>query len=209
MQILVIAATEKEIAPFLLVNSFADTLITGVGSPDAMYHLLKRLHQIDYDIVIQAGICGSFSEENILGSCVIVQQDVFADIGIDEKNNFYSLFDMGFADPDFLPYKNGWLKNENAFINRISLKKVKGITVNTISDKAEQADIFLQKYKADIESMEGAVLHYVCLQEDIPFMQLRSISNFVGERDKSKWMMKEAINNLNAELKKIINQLTA
>ena len=209
MQILVIAATEKEIAPFLLVNSFADTLITGVGSPDAMYHLLKRLHQIDYDIVIQAGICGSFSGENILGSCVIVQQDVFADIGIDEKNNFYSLFDMGFADPDFLPYKDGWLKNENVIIDKISLKKVKGITVNTLSDKAKLADIFLQKYKADVESMEGAVLHYVCLKENIPFLQLRSVSNFIGERDKSKWMMKEAINNLNAELKKIINQLTA
>jgi futalosine hydrolase len=31
--------------------------------------------------------------------------------------------------------------------------------------------------------MEGAALHFVCLQEDISFIQLRAISNFVGERD--------------------------
>jgi futalosine hydrolase len=35
--------------------------------------------------------------------------------------------------------------------------------------------------------MEGAALHYTCLMEKIPFMQLRSISNYIAERDKSKW----------------------
>lgn len=209
MQILVIAATEMEIAPFLMTNSAIDTLITGAGSPDTMYHLLKRVHQIDYDMVIQAGICGSFSEENILGSSVIVQQDFFADIGVHEKNNFYSLFDMGLAMPDNFPYNNGWLVYKHAVIDKIDLKKVKGITVNTVNDNIEQANMFMQKYLPDVESMEGAVLHYVCLQEDIPFIQLRSISNFVGERDKSKWMMKEAISSLNTELKKIINQFAA
>jgi futalosine hydrolase len=52
--------------------------------------------------------------------------------------------------------------------------------------------------------MEGAALHYVCLQQEINFLQLRSISNIVGERDKQKWEMKEAIANLNMELKKIL-----
>ena len=56
--------------------------------------------------------------------------------------------------------------------------------------------------------MEGAVLHYICLQEDIPFLQLRSISNYVGERDKTRWKIKEAVDNLNAELLNIISQLT-
>lgn len=209
MQILLIAAAEMEIAPLLAENLFADTLITGVGAPDAMYHLLKRVNQIDYDLVIQAGICGSFSKDNNLGSCVLVKQDTFADLGIYEKNNFYSVFDMGFAAPDNFPYKNGWLINEHAVIDKIDLKKVKGITLNTVSDKPEPANVFMQKYSPDVESMEGAVLHYVCLQQNIPFLQVRSISNFAGERDKSKWKMKEAIHNLNITLKQIINQLTA
>jgi futalosine hydrolase len=58
-----------------------------------------------------------------------------------------------------------------------------------------------------IESMEGAALHYVCLQEAIPFIQLRSVSNFVGERDKTKWRMEEAVDHLNRELILLIHQL--
>ena len=63
-----------------------------------------------------------------------------------------------------------------------------------------------EKFGADIESMEGAAFHYVCLQQKIKFLQLRSISNVAGERDKTKWMMKEAINNLNIELKNLVKK---
>ena len=45
--------------------------------------------------------------------------------------------------------------------------------------------------------MEGAALHYTCLMEKIPFIQLRSISNYIAERDKTKWDMKRSIINLN------------
>ena len=52
--------------------------------------------------------------------------------------------------------------------------------------------------------MEGAAFHYVCLQQKINFLQIRGISNMVGERDKTKWKIKKAIENLNNELLKII-----
>jgi futalosine hydrolase len=37
-------------------------------------------------------------------------------------------------------------------------------------------------------------------------MQLRTISNFVGERDKTKWKMKEAIEVLNKKLLQIVTE---
>ena len=55
------------------------------------------------------------------------------------------------------------------------------------------------------ESMEGAALHYVCLMEKVPFVQIRSISNYIGERNKQKWDMMNSIVNLNETLIKIIN----
>ncbi len=48
--------------------------------------------------------------------------------------------------------------------------------------------------------MEGAAFHYACLQENIPFLQLRSISNYVEVRDKSKWKIQLAIKELNDTL---------
>ncbi|MBK8310223.1 MAG: hypothetical protein IPL04_04300 [Chitinophagaceae bacterium] len=57
-----------------------------------------------------------------------------------------------------------------------------------------------------VESMEGAALHYVCLMEKIPFIQLRAISNYITERNKKKWNMKESITNLNKEIIKLLNK---
>lgn len=208
MQILLVAATAVEIDPFLQQNPAVDHLITGVGSPSAIYHLTKRLQQIDYELVIQAGIAGSFTEEFNLGDVVIVEEDNFADIGISEKNNFYTIFEKGFADKDLAPFTKGWLKNNNEMINHLPMPKVKGITVNTVTDDKIKIDQLISKFEPQIETMEGAALHYVCLQENIPFLQLRSISNYVGERDKTKWKMKESVSNLNEMLTKIIVNLT-
>ena len=208
MQILVIAATEMEIGIFMKDAVNTDILITGVGTPSTIYQLTKKLFSKKYDLVIQGGIAGAFSTVSYpLGSVVLVAQDVFADVGIEENKGFHTIFEMGFADANAAPYKNGWLVNESLLLQQFSLQKVKGITVNKISDDVFQTELFSHKYLPDIESMEGAALHFVCMQEGVPFLQLRSISNQVGERDKTKWKMKEAITNLNERLKLIVGNL--
>ena len=208
MQILLIAATATEIEPFTAANSRVDTLITGVGVPAAIYHLQKRIHQIDYDFIIQAGIAGGFSNEMALGRVVLVKQDCFADLGMEEKGNYTPIFNTAFADKDEFPFTDGWLINTDENLKCLDLPKAKAITLNKVSDSELQKQQFVQSFNADIETMEGAALHYVCLQEHIPFLQIRSISNHVGERDKTKWKIKEAIENLNKELQILINDLT-
>ena len=207
MQILLIAATEAEINPFTTVNTKIDVLITGLGVPSTIYHLQKRIQQMEYDIVIKAGIAGSFNSSLLLGQTVFVKQDCFADLGIEERGNYTPIFSTVFADKNKFPFVEGWLVNLENNTNNLNLLSVKSITVNKISDSALQKQQLLSNFNADIETMEGAALHYVCLQEKIPFLQIRSISNYVGERDKSKWYMKEAIKNLNNTISKLINEL--
>ena len=207
MQILLIAATEKEIEPFTATNPKTDVLITGVGVPNTIYHLQKRLHQIDYDLIIQAGIAGTFNRNILLGQTVFVKQDCFADLGIEEKEMYTPIFETGLVDKNEFPYSNGWLVNTSAYLQTTGLSLAKAITVNKISDSALQNQQFIKQFNPEIETMEGAALHYVCLQENIPFIQLRTVSNFVGDRDKTKWKMKEAIENLNSELTTLINRL--
>ena len=207
MQILLIAATEKEIEPFTATNPKTDVLITGVGVPNTIYHLQKRLHQIDYDLIIQAGIAGTFNRNILLGQTVFVKQDCFADLGTEEKEMYTPIFETGLVDKNEFPYSNGWLVNTSAYLQTTGLSLAKAITVNKISDSALQNQQFIKQFNPEIETMEGAALHYVCLQENIPFIQLRTVSNFVGDRDKTKWKMKEAIENLNSELTTLINRL--
>jgi futalosine hydrolase len=72
-----------------------------------------------------------------------------------------------------------------------------------VTDNPDQIKQLVDHFKPDIESMEGAAFHYVCLSLGVPFLQIRSISNRVGERDKRKWEMKTAIANLNRALELI------
>ncbi|MBC7887988.1 MAG: futalosine hydrolase [Ferruginibacter sp.] len=207
MRILVIAATKAEIDPLISGNNGVEVQITGVGVPSTLYHLQKNLQQNATDLVIQAGIAGSFTDDIELGEVVLVKQDTFADIGMEEKENFRSIFKSGFADKDAFPFSDGWLVNPNNIFTHSLLPAVKAITVNKVSDSFLQKQQAIINFAPEIESMEGAALHYVCLQENIPFLQIRSISNLIGERDKSKWKLKEAIANLNKELFKVIEEV--
>ncbi len=207
MQILVVAATEFEIAPFLERYPAADHLITGVGSAICMYHLAKRMHQIEYDLIIQAGVGGHFSDSCSLAEVVLVTKDRFGDVGITENNQWIDLFNQGLADANEYPFTQGWLVNEKINQFTSTLKKVSAITVNMLTDEWTHINRLNNQFQADVESMEGAALHYVCLQEHIPFIQMRGISNKVGERDKSKWRLKDAIVHLNNELIQVVETM--
>lgn len=207
MNLLIVAATEFEIEPFLKEKNNIEILITGVGIPATVFHLTKKLSEKKYDFAIQAGIGGTFKEENALAEVVQVKEDTFADLGIEENGNFKTLFDMNFINKNDFPFTDGWLVNPHPFLQKNHLPVRKAITANKIGDDVFQNLMIKKNFSPDVESMEGAAFHYVCLQEKINFLQVRSISNRVGERDKSKWKLKEAVDNLNKKLLNIIENL--
>jgi len=208
MNVLVVSATELELEPFIRDNKAYDVLITGIGIPATIFQLTKRLCQKNYDLVIQAGIAGTFSGSIKKGTVVLVNKDCFGDVGIYEKGNFNTLFEAGFINKNDFPFTEGCLINQHEYLSKAKLALATGITVNKITDDAAQVNELFDKFAPGIESMEGAALHYVCLMQNVGFLQLRSISNMVGERDKSKWVMKEAITNLNVELKSLLTNFS-
>ena len=74
--ILVLAATAKEISPFiqamkkddaLLKNNNIDILVAGIGLTATAYHLTKQLALKNYNLIIQAGVAGSYDTTIQLG----------------------------------------------------------------------------------------------------------------------------------------------
>ncbi len=206
MNLLIVAATQLEIEPFLRENYKVDILITGVGIPATVLFLTKKIIEKKYDLVIQAGIGGTFNSIQ-LGEVVLVKQDAFGDLGIEENGYFSTLFENGFLNKNDFPFTNGWLVNNNPIFEKNKLLIEKAVTINKLTDDHLKIENIRQKYSPAVESMEGAAFHYVCLQQKINFLQIRGISNMVGERDKTKWQMKKAIQNLNKELLKIVENL--
>ena len=209
VNILIAAATKLEITPSLAFckKNRIPVVFTGVGAAPSVYNIVKATLRFNPSIIIQAGIAGCFSRQYRLGEVLAVSQEQFADLGVEENKQWRSLFDLGFVQPNEKPFKGGYLKNPHTKIwKQLNLPAVPGITVNEISTNKARIQL-LKAQDAVVESMEGAALHYVALMEKIPFLQVRSLSNYVGERDKSKWNFKDAIGNLNKELVRIIEQM--
>ncbi|MFT3936387.1 MAG: futalosine hydrolase [Chitinophagaceae bacterium] len=217
MNNLLIAATSKELEPYFAwlktvpadkKNNLPDILITGIGLTATAYHLTKQLALKKYDLVIQAGVAGCFNKNISLGSVVAVKKDAIADQSVIELKQLKTLFDLQLVPADQFPYTKTWLVNPHAdILKKAGIRQVKGISVNEITTSKQKIAFYEKNFNAITESMEGAALHYTCLMEKVPFIQLRSMSNYIGERNKKNWNMKESIINLNKKLIQLVQNL--
>jgi futalosine hydrolase len=225
MKILVVAATSLEIGPFLdkagslqkknnflhqyrLKNASIDILIPGIGMMVTAFHMGRLFSQEKYDLAINAGICGSYSPITRTGDVVEIIEDCVSDLGSEDKDQFLSVFDLGLLDPDSIPYIKGKLINNDKIASVVleKLPKVKGITVNTVHGNRQSIERVTSLFSPVTESMEGAAFLYGCLLEGIPSTQIRGVSNYVEERDKSNWDIEQAVKNLNNVLSDFIEE---
>ncbi len=218
MRITITSATVGEWMPsFLQVN----TLYTGqshrlklsfhqcgVGMLATAVSLSRLIVEEKPDLIIQAGIAGTFDPKTPLGKLVVVKDETLGDMGVEEDGRWKDIFDLRLEKSSYHPFEkrrlpNPWL----AQFNLLKLPEVSAITVNEVTTRADRMEQLVKKYNPHTESMEGAALHYVCREANIPFIQVRAISNYVGERNKEHWKIKEAIDSLNEHLLKYVEKL--
>jgi futalosine hydrolase len=184
-----------------------DILITGIGTTFTAFHLTNALHDKQYHFVINIGIAGSLTDELTIGEVVSVVTDEFADLGIEKENEFLTLFESGFMDSNDFPFEQGMLKASESN-GLFDLRKVRGITTNKSHGRATSISEIKSKFSAQVESMEGAVVFYVCNWFGISCFQIRSISNFVEPRDSAKWNIPMALEKLNVTVLDVLKKLT-
>lgn len=204
---LLIAATEKEISLLKLpqdVLARLDILISGVGIPNTCINLCRRLSDARPSLIIQVGLAGSFDPEYRVGSAVVVEADCFPELGVMENSTFKSIHKMGLiSEPSF--FKDEFLINpHHELIDASGLPKVKAGTVMEITTDPTKIKRMTDNLSLKVESMEGAALHQVCLEYELPFIQLRGISNQVGERDKKNWDFTSGMEAATASLKTLL-----
>lgn len=187
-------------------NHLIDLLITGVGAVPSAFAVTRLAS--DYDLVVNIGIAGSYTSKYSVGDVVCVKEDAFGDYGIDDRGIFKPLSGLNFKE-NVLFSRNAFMENpwiESKFSHLI-MPRVKGLTLSTASGSKDVIDKINNFWKADIETMEGASVFYVCKQLNKPFICFRAISNMVEPRDKSKWEVSKAIENLDKELRMFIQSL--
>jgi futalosine hydrolase len=169
---------------------------------------MELLKKDNYALMIQVGIAGSFDEQLPLGTAVIIEKEIIAEMGVVENQGYKDIFQLNLADPNQAPYSSGALINPHQeLMSTVGLSKTISVTNNLISTDKNVIDRYKTIYKASIESMEGAAFHYVGIMQSIPFIQIRGISNVVGERNKENWKIKEAMHDAAVACHNLLVQL--
>ena len=192
MNVLIVAATKLEITSDKI--SDLPILLTGVGMVNTAINLTKELNNNDYDLVINMGVAGCFLDEIKIGDVVEVVEDCFSEIGFEDGESFSEFSDFN-------------IKTKYKVEGKTSLRKVKGVTVNTVHGNENSIHNIIDSLHPDIESMEGAAVFKSCEEMRVSCVQIRSISNKVEKRNKESWNLPLAISNLNIEVEKIISTL--
>ena len=190
MNVLIVSATVKE------VQTDYPHLVTGVGMVATAIAVSKALSENDYDLVVNAGIAGSFNYSIPLGSVVEVVKDQLSEMGVQDGSQFLSPTEMGLE-----------VITAVEMPAQTNLPAVSGITVNTVHGDDKAISQIIHRLNPQVESMEGAACMLACQNSGVPCVQLRAISNYVEKRNKAAWDISLAIQNLNQELSNFLAEL--
>ncbi|MEN6619024.1 MAG: futalosine hydrolase [Rikenellaceae bacterium] len=223
MRILIIAAEEEElITAKQAYNSLSKSdkygldityMLTGIGATSTSYRLTKILNSSaeGFDLAVNIGIAGSFSPEFPIGSVARIEREYFGDLGFETLSGFQTLFDYNILDADTFPYRGGALHAAELSAEVEEALKVysraAAVTVQTVSGVPEKMLQLKRDFLPQIESMEGAAFFYVCIMEKIPFIELRSVSNEVGEKNRKNWNIPLALDSLKEANKRLLGAL--
>jgi futalosine hydrolase len=146
-----------------------------------------------YDLVLSAGIAGGFRGRAEIGDVVLADQVIAADQGVVTDAGFSTLRDLGLAGNG--GYAIGNAEHRLRLASgpyRLLAGDILTLSCMTGTD-ARAAELAARYPRAVAEAMEGYGVveatrrDYSRTGRDIPFAEIRAISNLIGRRDRATW----------------------
>ncbi len=215
MRILVATAVAAERSAVLRGLSSVDDVaveVVGVGPASAAAHTARLLARADrpYGLVVSAGIAGGFPGRAEPGAVVIGTRSVAADLGADGgPDGFIPLAELGFglsfvdSDPVVLAALRSAMPT--AVVGEV-------LTVSTVTGTAARATQLADRHPLAVaEGMEGFGVAIAAASAGVTsasgvvasaaaagvaFVELRTIANPVGPRDRGAWRIDDALDAL-------------
>jgi len=202
MRILIVAATEGEITALRPeLKPDVDVLVTGVGMVATAARCARALALTRYDLALNVGICGSFDPALAPGTVVHVVRDHIAELGAEDDEAFVTIEAIQ------LPAEWTFVNSAPPPLDALrALKAVNAITVNTVHGNERSIAAVIERFRPEVESMEGAAFMSACLISNVTFAQVRAVSNIVERRNRGAWRVAEAIDRLVETTRRLLAQ---
>ncbi|MFE7184946.1 futalosine hydrolase [Streptomyces erythrochromogenes] len=167
-----------------------DVLVGGVGPAAAAAGTATALALAEYGLVVSAGIGGGFAPAAPVGSLVVADAIVAADLGAQTPDGFVDVASLGFGRSVHLPPAE--LAARAAEATGALLAPV--LTVSTVTGTADGAAALAARHPmAGAEAMEGFGVAEAASAHGLPVLEVRAVSNAVGPRDRAAWRIGDAL----------------
>jgi futalosine hydrolase len=176
-------------------------LAGGVGSARAAASVSRAL-ALDpgYGAVLSAGIGGAFPGKAEPGALLLARRVIAADLGAESPEGYLSVDELGFGTTQA---EAGRVPGLDAVVGTV-------LTVNTATGTDERAAELMRRHPEAVgEAMEGYGVAVAAQLADLPFAEVRAVSNLVGRRDRDAWRLDLAFAALTAAARPIAEGLQA
>lgn len=195
-----VAAERDAVLRGLRGSAAFEVVAGGAGPAAAAAAAARALACGGYRLAVSAGIAGGFAGRAAIGSVVVASEIVAADLGAETPEGFRTLDELGFGTSrcgTAAPLAG----RIAAALRAAGLPTVVGpvLTVSTVTGTAATAAELARRVPgAAAEAMEGFGVAAAAVASGVPVLEIRTVSNAVGPRDKAAWRMKEALEALEA-----------
>jgi futalosine hydrolase len=180
--ILVVCAVPQELAT-LRPRDGVERVAVGVGPVEAAEGTARALAARPYRAVVNAGIAGGFRGRCTVGDVVVVTREDYVELGLEDGGTFplpdgMRLERIAAAHESLLrPFLDG----------KIPVIVGRGVTSATVTTTDARATLLAQRYRADVESMEGFAVLRAAANAGLPAIEIRGVANYVGDRATNGW----------------------
>ncbi|MEW2437191.1 futalosine hydrolase [Streptomyces caniferus] len=187
-----------------------DVLAAGVGPAAAAAGTATALTAATlagapYGLVVSAGIGGGFTPAP-LGSVVVADAIIAADLGAETPDGFAPVTELGFGTVAHRP--------DPALVRAVAAAAGAAsgtvVTVSTVTGSAARAAELAQRHPGVLaEAMEGFGVAEASAAHEVPVLEIRTVSNAVGPRDRGAWRIGAALTALTGAFRTLPGALTA
>jgi futalosine hydrolase len=196
--ILLVSAVAQELE-WLGPRAGVEMLVAGIGPVDTAARVARALYAHKYDMVVNAGIAGAFSGVAHVGDGVVVGEELYE---LQQENGTPLALPGGNVLADRVPSDSQLIEA----ITALGFPLVRGITVSAVT-ATDATAARLRGRGAEIESMEGFAVLRAAQLAGVPAIEVRGISNIVGERATSEWNFDAGIHGLRRVLNATLDLL--
>jgi futalosine hydrolase len=188
------------------------TLVTGAGAVNMAGALGSVFSRLTPRALILSGCGGGYEGSGVSpGDLVLATEEIHGQLGVED------CIKPGVVHP--LSFLKNRIELDQALVqevydtllrnshgNSFALFKGRFITVSTVTSLGETASRYWNRYGALVENMEGFAGAMLCAHYHLPLLELRAISNMVGDTDRSTWQLDLAFQRAQEGVLKILEK---